>query len=125
MQRQPYVLVALLCVASLAAGAGGTAAALLAARRQPARPRAAATPGKAPVVTVLGKAEAARLPAGRVVLPEAEAAEFRGSVVCGHCEWAVGELCHKNVLWDRAKRHLLVLLPNDQLDDLQETLTPK
>jgi hypothetical protein len=129
MNWRPYVVGAVL-VASLAVGVAG-AIALVNARRMVAaadrdarasQPRA---PAKAPVATVIEKGDAARLPADRVLLPAADAAECRGMVVCGHCQWGVGELCHRSVLWDEAKRHIVFLLPNEKLAELQEKLTPK
>jgi hypothetical protein len=128
MNRRPYLVVILLCVASLAAGAGGTAV-FLATRKKPAtEPRAPVE--KAPVAVaaapaLAGAADPARLPADRVLLPAAAAAECRGKPVCGHCEWQVGTVCRKDVLWDAEKRHLVVLLPNEKLAELQEKLTPK
>ncbi len=127
MSRRPYVVVALLCVASLAAGAGGTAA-FLASRKKPAGEPMASAAKVSPTETsaaVLGAADPARLPADRVLLPSGDAAECRGKLVCGHCEWQAGSVCQKGVLWDAEKRHLVVLLPNEKLAELQERLTPK
>ena len=129
MNWRPYVVGAVL-VASLAVGVAGAVALvnarkMVAAAARDARASQPPAPAKAPVATVIGKADAARLPADRVLLPAADAAECRGVVVCGHCQWGVGELCHRSVLWDEAKRHLVFLLPTDKLAELQEKLTPK
>jgi hypothetical protein len=130
MNRRTYVVVGAVVVASLTVGVAG-AVALVEARRMvaaaasDAKASDSAAPAKAPVATVIGKADAARLPADRVLLPAADAAECRGVVVCGHCVWGVGEVCHKGVLWDEAKRHVVFLLPNEKLAELQEKLTPK
>jgi hypothetical protein len=121
MNRRPYLVVILLCVASLAAGAGGTAT-FLASRKKPAGESRAE---KAPAAAVVGAADPARLPSDRALLTSADAAECRGKAVCGHCEWQVGSVCLKGVLWDAEKRHLVVLLPNEKLAELQEKLTPK
>ena len=124
MKRHPYVWAILLCVVSLAAGAGGAVAFLTARQRTVPSPDHVPPP-RAPVVTVLGQADAARLPADRVLLPAAGSAECRGVLVCGHCKWGVGDLCHQSVLWDEAKKHIVYLLPNEKLRELQEKLTPK
>src|SRR5262249_27114776 len=127
------LVVFLLCVASLAAGAGGTAL-FLATRKKPATElKAAAEKAPAAVAAAAapaepaaaGVADPARLPADRVLLPSAAAAECRGKAVCAHCEWQFGTACRKDVLWDAEKRHLVVLLPNEKLAELQEQLTPK
>lgn len=118
MNRRPYLAVILLCAASLAVGVGGTAAFLTSRKRVTDEP-------KAPVTAVLGEADPARLPADRVLLPAADSAECRGKAVCGHCEWQVGGVCQKGVLWDAEKRHLVVLMPNDKLAEMQRNLTPK
>jgi len=129
MSRHPYLVVILLCVASVAAGAGGTAT-FLALRKKPAAdpPTAPAQPkatAEKPAAALAGATDPARLPADRVLLPAAAAAECRGKVVCGHCEWQFGTVCRKDVLWDAENRHLVVLLPNEKLAELQEKLTPK
>jgi hypothetical protein len=82
-------------------------------------------PPKVPVANVLKADDRARLPADRVLLPAADAAECRGLVVSGHTMWGTEELCEKSVLWDESMRHLVVLLPNEKLTALQEKLTPK
>jgi hypothetical protein len=127
MNRRPYPVVILLCVASLAAGAGGTAA-FLGSRKKPAsEPRAENIPAPpiAAAAVVVGVADPARLPSDRVLLPSADTSVVGGKVVCGHCEWQVGSVCKKGVLWDAEKRHLVMLLPNEKLSELQEKLTPK
>ena len=126
MNRNPFLVVILLCVASVAAGAGGTAV-FLAYRKKPAvEPTVpvAKAPAAVPAATVPAATNPSRLPADRVLLPAADAAEFRGKAVCGHCEWQVGSVCQKDVLWDAEKHHLVVLLPNEKLTELQKKLTP-
>src|SRR5262245_62329080 len=103
MLRRLDVAAAGLFFASLALGAAGgvglvrARAAVAAAEAGPPAP-AAAQGGPA---AVIGPANAARLPADRVLLDAADEAECRGVVVCSHCQWGVGEVCHKNVLWDK------------------------
>jgi len=129
MNWRSYVVGAVV-VAALGVGVAGGVA-LVNARRMVAAGASdadacePAAPAKDSVATALGKADAARLPANRVLLPAADAAECWGMVVCGHCKWGVGELCHRAVLWDEAKRHVVFLLPNEKLAELQEGLTPK
>jgi hypothetical protein len=72
----------------------------------------------------LGGDDKARLPGDRVLLPAAEAAECRGRVVSGENLWGVSELREKSVLWEEGQRHLVVLLPNERLTELQGKLTP-
>ena len=74
---------------------------------------------------VLAPADVARLPADRELFPATDSAECRGVLVSGHAKWGVGEPDQKNMLWDEGSRHLVVLLPNDKLTELQEKLTPK
>jgi hypothetical protein len=130
MNPRLNLLAGALVVSSLALGVAG-AVALVNARRMVAAAACdaqaceEAAPAKDSVAPVLGKAEAARLRADRVLLPAADAVEHTGQVVCGHCKWGVGEVCHRSVLWDEATGHLVVLLPNDKLAELQEKLTPK
>jgi len=80
---------------------------------------------EAPMANALGADDKARLPGDRVLLPAADAAECRGVVVSGQSMWAGSQLCEKSLLWDEGKRHLVVLLPNKKLAELQEKLTPK
>jgi hypothetical protein len=61
----------------------------------------------------------------RVLLPAANAAECRGLVASGHTMWGTEDLREKSVLWDESKRHLVVLMPNEKLGELQAKLTPK
>ena len=127
--NRPYLIVILLCVASLAAGVGGTAA-LLASRKRTEDHSNAIASNKAiveniPEAVVHGTAEPARLPSDRVLLPSADAAEVRGKPVSGHSEWRFGNEGKKDVLWDAEKRHLVSLLPNEKLAELQGKLTPK
>jgi hypothetical protein len=129
MSWRPYVVGAVL-VASLAVGVAGAVALvnarkMVAAAARDARASRPAAPAEAAVASGIGKVDAARLPADRVLLPAADAAECRGLVVCGHCQWGAGELCQRDVLWDETKRHLVFLLPNEKLTELQEKLTPK
>jgi hypothetical protein len=77
------------------------------------------------MANALGADDKARLPGDRVLLPAADAAECRGVVVSGQSMWAGSQLCEKSLLWDEGKRHLVVLLPNKKLAELQEKLTPK
>jgi hypothetical protein len=129
MSGRSFVVGAVLA-ASLTVGVAGTIAlvksrSLAAAAGGGAKASAPPAPAKAPVVTVVGKADADRLPADRVLLPAADSAECGGVVVCSHCQWGVGEVCHKDVLWNEAKHHVVFLLPNEKLAELQEKLTPK
>jgi hypothetical protein len=74
---------------------------------------------------MLGAEDWSRLPKDRVLLPPNDEAECRGLVVSGHSQWGVGSLRQKSVLWDEGNRHLVVLLPNETLEELQEHLSPK
>ena len=58
------------------------------------------------------------------LLPAAGETECRGVLVSGESLWGAPGLAEKTVLWDEAKRHLVVLLPNEKLTTLQERLTP-
>jgi len=127
MRRHPYVFAILLGVVSLAAGT----AVYLTARpglgtSNPDQPGPAADllPPEIPVANALGGDDRARLPADRVSLPAADVAECRGVLVSGHSTWGVSGLTEKSVLWDEAKRHLVVLLPDEKLTELQKKLTP-
>jgi hypothetical protein len=72
----------------------------------------------------LGGDNKARLPGDRVLLPAAEAAECSGRVVSGETMWGVSGLREKSVLWEEEQRHLVILLPNEKLAELQGKLTP-
>jgi hypothetical protein len=72
----------------------------------------------------LAAADQVRLPEDRVLLPAADEAECRGVLVSGDSTWGAAGLAEKSVLWDEAKRHLVVLLPNEKLTTLQAKLTP-
>jgi hypothetical protein len=85
---------------------------------------AADLPPKVPVASVVGADDKARLPGDRVLLPAADVAECCGVVVSGESMWGISGLREKSVLWDEEKRHLVVLLPNEKLAELQERLTP-
>ena len=79
----------------------------------------------APAARALGGDDKARLPGDRVLLTAAEAAECCGLVVSGEDMWGVSRLRGKSVLWEKGQRHLVVLLPNERLTELQGKLTPK
>ena len=78
----------------------------------------------APMTKALGGDNKARLPGDRVLLPAAEAAECSGRVVSGETMWGVSGLREKSVLWEEEQRHLVILLPNEKLAELQGKLTP-
>ena len=127
MKRHPYVVGLLLGVGSLVAGTVvyfivrpmyGTS--------NPDHPGPVAEfpfPD-APMAKALGRDDKARLPGDRVLLPAAETAECRGLVVSGESMWGVSGLREKSVLWEQGQRHLVVLLPNERLAELQGKLTP-
>jgi hypothetical protein len=127
MKRQLYIFVILLGIGSLVVGTvvyftvrpmQGTS--------NPEHPGPAAESPfpNAPLAKALGGDDRARLPGDRVLLPAAEAAECRGRVVSGESLWGVSELREKSVLWEEGQRHLVVLLPNERLAELQGKLTP-
>ena len=128
MKRQLYIFVILLGIGSLVVGTvvyftvrpmQGTS--------NPEHPGPAAESPfpDAPMAKALGGDDKARLPGDRVLLPAAETAECRGLVVSGESMWGVSGLREKSVLWEQGQRHLVVLLPNEKLAELQGKLTPK
>lgn len=60
-----------------------------------------------------------KLPAGTILLAPSESAEIRGEAVCGHCKWGIGESCNL-MLWDRDGQHVVQILPNQQLSEIQK-----
>lgn len=113
MDKRPYVIAAVISVASLAVAAG----AVVSGRKQ-----VAAASGKEETASCgmpLGKALASKLPEGTMLLPPAENAEFKGSAVCGKCKWGIGEFCN-TMLWDKEGHHVVALLPNERLTELQK-----
>jgi hypothetical protein len=127
MNRQLYVFVIVLGVVALAAGTGAYLAVRprdTSAGPDPSVPTPDLTQRVVPRANALGPDDRARLPADRQLLPAADEAECRGLVVSGHSQWGLSGLTEKSVLWDEAQRHLVVLLPNEQLTTLQQKLTP-
>jgi hypothetical protein len=127
MKRQLYVFGILLGIGSLVAGT----VVYIAVRpvqgtSNPEHPGPAAESPfpDAPMAKALGGEDKARLPGDRVLLPAAVEAECRGRVVSGESLWGVSELREKSVLWEEGQRHLVVLLPNERLAELQGKLTP-
>ena len=120
MSRRASVLMALLGAGLLVAGV----AVYFTVRpsRGPSRPDQPAP--EAPMEHALAPEDQARLPEDRALLPAAGETECRGVLVSGESLWGAPGLAEKTVLWDEAKRHLVVLLPNEKLTQLQEKLTP-
>jgi hypothetical protein len=98
-------------VAGIAIGAG----ALITSRRH----GAANTADVASCGMPLGKTAASRLPAGTVLLPANDHAELTGKATCGYCTWNIGDDCN-TMLWDREGKHVVAVLPNAQLAELQK-----
>jgi hypothetical protein len=120
MNRRLSVLVALLGAGLLVAGV--VVYFTVRPSRGPSRPDH--TEPEATMEHALAPEDQARIPADRVLLPAADEAECRGVLVSGQSMWGAAGLAEKIVLWDEAKRHLVVLLPNEKLTTLQERLTP-
>jgi hypothetical protein len=121
MKRRPTVVVTLLAVGLLGAGV-----VVYFAVRPPVQgtSRPDRTAPEAPPANTLAAEDQAGLPADRVLLPAADAAECRGLLISGESLWGAKGLREKSVLWDEAERHLVVLLPNEKRAELQEKLTP-
>jgi hypothetical protein len=122
MKRRPTVIVTLLTVGLLVTGVM-----VYLAVRPPGQgtSRPDHTEPGPPPANALAHEDQARLPTDRVLLPAAAAAECRGLVVSAESRWGAKGLREKSVLWDEAKRHLVVLLPNEKRARLQEQLSPK
>lgn len=113
MDKRPYIIAAVVSVASVAVAA----TAVVSSRKQ-----VTAATGKEELASCgmpLGKGLATKLPEGTTLLAPAESVEFTGSAVCGKCKWGIGEFCN-TMLWDKDKHHVVALLPNERLTELQK-----
>ena len=107
--------VTLLVVVSAAVFAAGAGAFVMSRRQDTSKTSSETASCGMPI----GKKAASRLPSGTIPLPPAERISFTGKAVCGSCSWGIGAECN-TMLWDKDAHHVVAVLPNEKLSELQK-----